>query len=99
MLFRSHIRNNGTLPEVLVSQQENGLRLREKHGWEAVRPEGQKTWQQIWMDQYLLGREVEVDAISDGAVEQGIPCFTSLDTSAAWLHVLEVNSPSLIPLS
>lgn len=38
-------------------------------------------------------------SIRRAAVEQGIPCFTSLDTAEAWLHVLEVNSPSLIPLS
>lgn len=37
-------------------------------------------------------------AIRRAAVEQGVPCFTSLDTAEAWLHVLEVNSPSLIPL-
>lgn len=36
--------------------------------------------------------------IRRAAVEQGIPCFTSMDTAAAWLHVLEVNSPSLLPL-
>lgn len=47
------------------------------------------------------GRKIASDgfAIRRTAVEQGIPCFTSLDTAAAWLQVLEVNSPSLIPLS
>lgn len=47
------------------------------------------------------GRKIASDgfAIRRSAVEQGIPCFTSLDTAEAWLHVLEVNSPSLIPLS
>jgi len=46
------------------------------------------------------GRMIASDgfAIRRTAVEQGIPCFTSLDTAEAWLHVLEVNSPSLIPL-
>ncbi len=38
-------------------------------------------------------------AIRRAAVEQGIPCFTSMDTAEAWLHVLETNSPSIIPLS
>nr|MDA8228147.1 carbamoyl-phosphate synthase large subunit [Desulfitobacterium hafniense] len=38
-------------------------------------------------------------AIRRAAVEHGIPCFTSLDTAAAWLHVLETISPSLMPLS
>ena len=30
------------------------------------------------------------------AIEQGIPCFTNLDTAEAWLQALEVNAPSLI---
>lgn len=38
-------------------------------------------------------------SIRRAAVEQGIPCFTSMDTAEAWLHVLEINSPSLIPIS
>ncbi|KUO57940.1 MAG: carbamoyl phosphate synthase large subunit [Gracilibacter sp. BRH_c7a] len=38
-------------------------------------------------------------SIRRAAVEQGIPCFTSMDTAEAWLHVLETNSPSIIPLS
>jgi carbamoyl-phosphate synthase large subunit len=38
-------------------------------------------------------------AIRRTAVEQGIPCFTSLDTAAAWVHVLMSLSPSLMPLS
>lgn len=33
-------------------------------------------------------------AIRRAAVEKGIPCFTSLDTAAAWLHVLESMTPS-----
>ncbi|KLU60508.1 carbamoyl-phosphate synthase large chain [Peptococcaceae bacterium CEB3] len=37
-------------------------------------------------------------AIRRTAVECGIPCFTSLDTAAAWLHVMETVSPSLLPL-
>lgn len=37
-------------------------------------------------------------AIRRAAVEVGIPCFTSLDTAAAWLHVLETMAPSLMPL-
>jgi carbamoyl-phosphate synthase large subunit len=37
-------------------------------------------------------------AIRRAAVEYGIPCFTSLDTAAALLHVLESISPSLLPL-
>ncbi len=47
------------------------------------------------------GKKIASDgfAIRRAAVEQGIPCFTSMDTAEAWLHVLEVNSPSLIPLS
>ncbi|RNC29480.1 MAG: Carbamoyl-phosphate synthase large chain [Candidatus Dichloromethanomonas elyunquensis] len=47
------------------------------------------------------GRKIASDgfAIRRAAVEQGIPCFTSMDTAEAWLQVLEVNSPSLIPLS
>jgi len=47
------------------------------------------------------GRKTASDgfAIRRAAVEQGIPCFTSLDTACAWLQVLEVNSPSLLPLS
>ncbi|NLI90738.1 MAG: carbamoyl-phosphate synthase large subunit [Peptococcaceae bacterium] len=47
------------------------------------------------------GKKIASDgfAIRRTAVEQGIPCFTSLDTAQAWLQVLEVNSPSLIPLS
>lgn len=46
------------------------------------------------------GRKTASDgfAIRRAAVEQGIPCFTSMDTAAAWLHVLENNSPSLSPL-
>ncbi len=46
------------------------------------------------------GRKTASDgfAIRRTAVEQGIPCFTSLDTAGAWLQVIEVNSPSLIPL-
>ncbi len=46
------------------------------------------------------GRKTASDgfAIRRTAVEQGIPCFTSLDTAKAWLQVLEVNSPSLIAL-
>ncbi|ADY55040.1 carbamoyl-phosphate synthase large subunit [Syntrophobotulus glycolicus DSM 8271] len=38
-------------------------------------------------------------AIRRAAVEQGIPCFTSLDTAQALLQVLEANSPSIIPLN
>lgn len=47
------------------------------------------------------GRQIASDgfAIRRTAVEQGIPCFTSLDTAEAWLHVLEVNSPSIIALA
>lgn len=37
-------------------------------------------------------------AIRRTAVEQGIPCFTSLDTASAWVHVLMSLSPSLMPL-
>lgn len=37
-------------------------------------------------------------AIRRAAVEQGIPCFTSLDTAAAWLQVMEETVPSLIVL-
>ena len=37
-------------------------------------------------------------AIRRAAVEHGIPCFTSLDTAAALLHVLESISPGLMPL-
>ncbi|MHB1651129.1 MAG: carbamoyl-phosphate synthase large subunit [Desulfitobacteriaceae bacterium] len=46
------------------------------------------------------GRVQESDgfAIRRAAVEFGIPCFTSLDTAAAWLHVMEAISPSLVPL-
>lgn len=46
------------------------------------------------------GRIQESDgfAIRRAAVESGIPCFTSLDTAAAWLHVMETISPSLVPL-
>jgi carbamoyl-phosphate synthase large subunit len=46
------------------------------------------------------GRKTASDgfAIRRTAVEQGIPCFTSLDTAEAWLHVLEVMTPSLLPL-
>ncbi|KLU64949.1 carbamoyl-phosphate synthase large chain [Desulfosporosinus acididurans] len=46
------------------------------------------------------GRVQESDgfAIRRAAVEYGIPCFTSLDTAAALLHVLESISPSLLPL-
>lgn len=36
--------------------------------------------------------------IRRSAVEHGIPCFTSLDTASAWLHVLETIAPSLMPL-
>ncbi|WP_425807124.1 carbamoyl-phosphate synthase large subunit [Desulfitobacterium sp. Sab5] len=36
--------------------------------------------------------------IRRAAVEHGIPCFTSLDTASAWLHVLESIAPSLMPL-
>jgi carbamoyl-phosphate synthase large subunit len=38
-------------------------------------------------------------AIRRTAVEQGIPCFTSLDTASAWEHVLSSLSPSLMPLA
>ncbi|MGE4271416.1 MAG: carbamoyl-phosphate synthase large subunit [Desulfitobacterium sp.] len=38
-------------------------------------------------------------AIRRTAVEQGIPCFTSLDTASAWVHVLMSFLPSLMPLS
>ena len=34
-------------------------------------------------------------AIRRAAVERGIPCFTSLDTAAAWLSVMENVAPSL----
>ncbi|MDP4127187.1 MAG: carbamoyl-phosphate synthase large subunit [Bacillota bacterium] len=46
------------------------------------------------------GRIQESDgfAIRRAAVEHGIPCFTSLDTAAALLHVLESISPGLLPL-
>lgn len=46
------------------------------------------------------GRVQESDgfAIRRAAVEHGIPCFTSLDTAAALLHVLESISPGLLPL-
>ena len=46
------------------------------------------------------GRKIASDGfiIRRTAVEQGIPCFTSLDTAEAWLQVLEANSPSLIAL-
>jgi carbamoyl-phosphate synthase large subunit len=46
------------------------------------------------------GRKTASDgfAIRRAAVEQGIPCFTSLDTAEALLQVLEVNVPSLITL-
>ncbi|MDQ7096124.1 carbamoyl-phosphate synthase large subunit [Desulfosporosinus sp. PR] len=46
------------------------------------------------------GRLQESDgfAIRRAAVEYGIPCFTSLDTAAALLHVLESISPGLLPL-
>ncbi len=46
------------------------------------------------------GRKTASDgfAIRRTAVEQGIPCFTSLDTAEAWLQVLEVTTPSLLPL-
>ncbi len=37
-------------------------------------------------------------AIRRAAVEHGIPCFTSLDTAAALLLVLENISPGLVPL-
>ncbi|HEY8910406.1 MAG TPA: carbamoyl-phosphate synthase large subunit [Desulfosporosinus sp.] len=37
-------------------------------------------------------------AIRRAAVEHGIPCFTSLDTAAALLQVLESISPGLVPL-
>ncbi|HZK53396.1 MAG TPA: carbamoyl-phosphate synthase large subunit [Desulfosporosinus sp.] len=37
-------------------------------------------------------------AIRRAAVEYGIPCFTSLDTAAALLQVLESISPGLLPL-
>ncbi|NLC53564.1 MAG: carbamoyl-phosphate synthase large subunit [Firmicutes bacterium] len=37
-------------------------------------------------------------AIRRAAVEHGIPCFTSLDTAAAWLQVMEETVPSLIVL-
>jgi len=37
-------------------------------------------------------------AIRRAAVEHGIPCFTSLDTAAALLLVLESISPGLVPL-
>jgi carbamoyl-phosphate synthase, large subunit len=55
--------------------------------------------------QYVLnttthGRVQESDgfAIRRAAVEHGIPCFTSLDTAAALLQVLESISPGLLPL-
>ncbi|NLM36569.1 MAG: carbamoyl-phosphate synthase large subunit [Firmicutes bacterium] len=46
------------------------------------------------------GRKTATDgfAIRRAAVEQGIPCFTSLDTAAAWLQVMEETVPSLILL-
>jgi len=46
------------------------------------------------------GRVQESDgfAIRRAAVEYGIPCFTSLDTAAALLQVLESISPGLLPL-
>jgi len=46
------------------------------------------------------GRKTASDgfAIRRTAVEQGIPCFTSMDTASAWLQALEINSPSLSPL-
>lgn len=46
------------------------------------------------------GRIQESDgfAIRRAAVEHGIPCFTSLDTAAALLQVLESISPGLLPL-
>lgn len=37
--------------------------------------------------------------IRRAAVEQGIPCFTSIDTASAWEHVLTSLSPSLMPLA
>lgn len=37
-------------------------------------------------------------AIRRRAVEQGIPCFTSLDTASAWVHVLMSFLPSLMPI-
>jgi len=37
-------------------------------------------------------------AIRRAAVERGIPCFTSLDTAGAWLHVLENMMPTIQPL-
>ncbi len=55
--------------------------------------------------QYVLnttthGRVQQSDgfAIRRAAVEHGIPCFTSLDTAAALLQVLESISPGLLPL-
>ena len=55
--------------------------------------------------QYVLnttthGRVQESDgfAIRRAAVEHGIPCFTSMDTAAALLQVLESISPGLLPL-
>ncbi|NLO97948.1 MAG: carbamoyl-phosphate synthase large subunit, partial [Peptococcaceae bacterium] len=44
------------------------------------------------------GRKTASDgfAIRRAAVEQGIPCFTSLDTAEAWLKVLEVYLPGLL---
>lgn len=55
---------------------------------------------QIVLNTTTNGRAQESDgfAIRRAAVEKGIPCFTSLDTAAAWLHVLESISPSLMPL-
>ncbi|NLY90014.1 MAG: carbamoyl-phosphate synthase large subunit [Firmicutes bacterium] len=46
------------------------------------------------------GRKTASDgfAIRRAAVEQGIPCFTSLDTAEAWLQVLEETMPSLLAL-
>ncbi|AHF10542.1 MULTISPECIES: carbamoyl-phosphate synthase large subunit [Dehalobacter] len=47
------------------------------------------------------GRIIASDgfAIRRSAVEHGVPCFTSMDTAEAWLHVLEANIPSIVPLS
>jgi carbamoyl-phosphate synthase large subunit len=38
-------------------------------------------------------------AIRRAAVDRGIPCFTSLDTAAVWLHTLENMLPNIMPLA
>jgi carbamoyl-phosphate synthase large subunit len=69
-------------------------------GSTAIRDQIRQGQVQCVLNTTTHGRKTATDgfAIRRAAVEQGIPCFTSLDTAAAWLQVMEETVPSLIVL-